>query len=364
MSHKTPLYQEHEKLDAKCVDFAGYLMPIHYGSQIEEHHTVRRDCGMFDVSHMLVSHVHGPDAKAFLRYLLANDVAKLEDGKALYSGMLNPKGGVIDDLIVYQVNEQEFRIISNAGTRDKVIPWLNQQAKRFEVSVEQLADMAIIAIQGPNAIEKFSQVLAADVAEQVNALKPFRFILHDAWQIARTGYTGEDGVEVVLPATQAVSLWQQLLKLGVKPIGLGARDTLRLEAGFNLYGQDMDETTSPLIANMGWTVAMKDERDFIGRDALAAEKAKGVAQQLVGLVLLDKGVLRAHQPVLLANGGKGETTSGSFSPTLGKSIALARLPIGAEGECEVEIRNRKLKAKIVKPNFVKQGKSVLSIDSA
>lgn len=359
MALHTPLCQEHETLNAKMVEFAGFLMPMHYGSQIEEHHAVRRDCGMFDVSHMMVSEIKGSQVEAFLQYLLANDVAKLDDGKALYSGMLNEAGGVIDDLITYRINKDYFRIISNAGTRDKVTVWLAKQAGSFDVVVSQLDGMAIIAVQGPTAIGKVAHVLDHDIVAQIEVLKPFHFVLDGSTQIARTGYTGEDGVEIVLPASEAVALWEKLLQAGVKPVGLGARDTLRLEAGFNLYGQDMDESTSPLVSNMGWTVAMKDDRHFIGRAALETEKSHGISQKLVGLVLLDKGVLRAHQAVSIPDLGDGEVTSGTFSPTLGKSVALARVPKEAEGECVVQVRNKLLSTQIVKPSFVKHGEALV-----
>lgn len=360
MSQKTCLYDNHINHGGKIVDFAGWEMPINYGSQMEEHHQVRNDAGMFDVSHMTVVDLQGEKVKPFLQKLLANDVAKLkETGKALYSPMLNEAGGVIDDLIVYYMRDDWFRVVVNAATRDKDLAWINQQAAAFSVSVTERAEMAMIAVQGPAAREKAMSVMPSNCAVAAAELKRFVGTAVGDWFIARTGYTGEDGFEIILPETEAADFWEALAEAGVKPIGLGARDTLRLEAGMNLYGTDMDETTSPLIANLGWTIAWEPaDRDFIGREKIAAEKAAGVAQKLVGLVLEDKGVLRGHMKVV-CEAGEGETTSGSFSPSLKQSIALARVPTAIGDSCEVEVRNKLLKAKVVKPVFFREGKSCL-----
>lgn len=355
MPYHTPLFQEHQALHAQMVTFANYMMPIHYGSQINEHHAVRQSCGMFDVSHMMLSEIEGVEATAFLQYLLMGDVARLRDGRALYSAMLNAAGGIIDDLIVYRINPTTYRLISNAGTREKVTAWLKQQAQAFAVNVTQMDDIAIIAIQGSKALSQVNKALDTHTATRVSALKPFSFILTaDHWQIAKTGYTGEAGLEIVLPADAAVPFWRALLQHGVAPVGLGARDTLRLEAGLNLYGQDMDATTSPLVANMEKFVSMANGRVFIGRSALERQKHQGVTQQLVGLILLDKGVLRTGQVVTISDVGEGVVTSGSFSPTLGKSIALARVPINANKDtpCAVQIRNKQLAAQVVPLPFV------------
>lgn len=360
MGKKTPLYQSHLDASAKMVDFAGWEMPIHYGSQIDEHKIVRSDAGMFDVSHMTVVDVVGDDARAYLQNLLSNDIAKLKTpGKALYSCMLNTDGGVVDDLIVYYLNDSFYRVIINSATRDKDIAWLNAQTANFQnLTLAERDDVAMIAVQGPNAREKALTLFADDLRPAIESLGRFMATEAGDYFVGRTGYTGEDGFEVLMPVNEADSCWQQLLDAGVKPCGLGARDTLRLEAGMSLYGTDMDETTSPLISGLGWTIAMSDERDFIGKQALQSEQKIGVKQQLVGLVLKDKGVLRNHLKVITANGG-GEITSGSFSPSLGKSIALARIPSGVTGEVEVEIRNKLLKADIVKIPFVRQGKSCI-----
>ncbi len=357
---RTPLYDKHLESNGKMVDFAGWEMPINYGSQVKEHKQVREDAGMFDVSHMVVLDFKGKDVKAFLQYLLANDVAKLtQPGKALYSGMLNHEGGVIDDLIVYYLADDDYRMVVNAATRDKDIKWITEQAQNYDLSMKERDDLAMVAVQGPNARQKVLATLPEGDVEKVAALKPFFGTPLDESFIARTGYTGEDGFEIMLPNNKAAAFWDKLLTQGVKPIGLGARDTLRLEAGMNLYGTDMDENISPLQAGMGWTVAWEPaERQFIGRSALEKEKAEGSKQKLVGLVLQDKGVLRSHQKVMTAQ-GEGEITSGSFSPTLGVSIALARIPADATDSCHVDIRGKQLAAKIVRPPFVRNGKALV-----
>jgi aminomethyltransferase len=344
-------------------------MPIHYGSQIEEHHAVRRDAGMFDVSHMCALDLVGSDATRWLRHLLANDVAKLiTPGKALYSCLLNEAGGVIDDLIVYFFSAGHFRIVVNAGTAEKDIAWMRKQLAGFKAELTQRRDgagaLAMIAVQGPHARERFWTACPAARAA-TEALGIFQAAepasMGDGWMVARTGYTGEDGFEITFPADAAADVWKKLLAAGVKPCGLGARDTLRLEAGMNLYGQDMGEEISPYEAGLRWTVDLKDAaRDFIGKSALEGKDARPVRNQFAGLLLLDRGVLRAHQKVITAQ-GIGEITSGSFSPSLDRSIALARLPVAVAvgSEVEVEIRDKRLKARVVKPSFVRNGKNLI-----
>jgi aminomethyltransferase len=363
MGLRTPLYDVHLAAGARVVDFGGWDMPVNYGSQIEEHHAVRRDAGMFDVSHMCVVDLRGPRVRDFLRRLLANDVAKLaQPGKALYSCMLRDDGGVIDDLIVYFLDETWFRMVVNAGTRDKDLEWLHAQAGAFGVAVEPRPDLAMIAVQGPSARAKASTCLEPDLAAAAMGLDYFVGAARDPWFVARTGYTGEDGWEIVLPATEAVSFWAKLLAAGVRQCGLGARDTLRLEAGMNLYGSDMDESTSPLESGLAWTVAWEpQDRNFLGRDALVAQKAQGVPRKLVGLVLEERGVLRSHQKVFVASVGEGEVTSGTFSPTLDRSIGLARVPAATADRCEVEIRGRLLHARVVRPPFVRHGKIAIQL---
>jgi aminomethyltransferase len=360
MGQRTPLYDLHLALGAKLVDFGGWDMPLHYGSQVEEHHQVRRDCGVFDVSHMTVIDIAGPQAKSWLQRLLANDVNRLrEAGQALYSTMLEPEGGIIDDMIVY-LTPSGYRLVVNAATRDKDLAWMHAQAVEFDVHVHERTDLAMLAIQGPKARARLAEVLDQAQAQVVQALKPFEARAEGDWYIARTGYTGEDGVEIILPALQAPAFFNDLVGAGIAPIGLGARDTLRLEAGMNLYGQDMDEANSPLASNLAWSVCWEPQsRDFIGRAALEAERRAGVGRKLVGLVLEERGVLRAHQVVRISEIGEGEITSGSFSPTLSKSIALARVPMATADRAEVEIRGKWYPVRVVKPTFVRHGKTLI-----
>jgi aminomethyltransferase len=368
MTQKTILNDTHRALGAKIVDFGGWDMPLHYGSQVEEHHLVRRDAGMFDVSHMTVVDLRGERVREFLRHLVANSVDKLKaPGKALYTAMLNEQGGVIDDLIVYFMGEGFFRLVVNAATRDKDLAWITQQARAFGVEVRERPDFGMIAVQGPTARERVLGLLDAEGAAAAGKLTRFAAAEVKAKDgtplfVARTGYTGEDGFEIVVPEDRTVAFWKALLEAGVKPAGLGARDTLRLEAGMNLYGQDMDENVTPYEAALAWTVALDDQadgkpRDFIGRSALEAQKAAGVPTQMIGLVMDEKGVLRHGQKVLTAN-GDGEILSGTFSPTLGKAIAFARVPAGelADGSVRVDIRGREVPVRVVKFPFVREGK--------
>lgn len=353
---KTPLHHAHIDAGARMVDFAGWEMPINYGSQIDEHHAVRRAAGMFDVSHMCPVEVRGPQARPFLAHLLANDIGKLSTaGKALYSCMLNEQGGVIDDLICYYLAEDHFRVVVNAGTREKDLEWMRARASAFDVNVAAMDAYGMIAVQGPDAREKFLGLLTPELRATAEALEPFNAAQVGDLFVARTGYTGEDGFEIICSEQGARPLWDTLVGVGVTPCGLGARDSLRLEAGMNLYGQDMDETVSPLESGLGWTVAMNDARDFIGRSALEAQKEAGVKWRFTGLVLLDRGVLR-HDQVVRTSAGEGIITSGGFSPTLERAIALARLPAGDEEQCKVEIRGRELAAVTVRPPFVRSGK--------
>ena len=357
MTQQTILNATHRALGAKMVDFGGWDMPLNYGSQIEEHHVVRRDAGMFDVSHMTVVDLHGAKVRAFLRHLFANSVDKLKvSGKALYSCMLNEQGGVIDDLIVYFLSEDFFRVVVNAATHDKDLAWIEKQAKAFDITVTERADLSMIAVQGPNARAKVQSCLSPATREKAAKIGKFVACEGDGLFIARTGYTGEDGYEIIVPETQAVDLWNQLIAAGVTPAGLGARDTLRLEAGMNLYGQDMDETITPWEAGLAWTVALDEGRDFLGRAALEKQKADGVSRAMVGLVMDDKGVLRHGQRVVTAR-GDGEILSGTFSPTLGKAIAFARVPAATTDKAEVDIRGKLAPVRVVKYPFVRDGKA-------
>ena len=351
---RTPLFDAHIAANAKMTEFAGWAMPIRYGSQIEEHHAVRARAGMFDVSHMTVVDFRGAGTTAFLRHVLANDVAKLKaPGQALYSALLNAAGGIIDDVIAYR-RDGGYRVVSNAATRDRIIAWYATHAERFDTALVERGDIAMIAVQGPEAVALFAQ---ATGFAQVVELKRFHALdVRDGWMIARTGYTGEDGVEVMLPARDAPGLWRELGSAGVRPAGLGARDTLRLEAGLNLYGQDMDESTTPLESNLAWTVAFEPaERDFIGRAALDAQRATGIGDKLTGVALRDRGVMRQGMKVI-TNAGDGEVRSGIFSPTLGYSIGLARVPRATTGEVGILIRGRERRSRIVRPPFVAKRK--------
>jgi len=386
VGRQTPLFRLHQELNARIVDFGGWDMPVQYSSQIAEHHAVRRAAGVFDVSHMCVLDLKGPRVRDFLRTLLANDVNKLKTpGKALYSCMLNDAGGVIDDLIVYYLDDAWFRLVVNAGTRDKDLAWIRRQAAEAGAAaaggaasgtlvIEERADLAMLAIQGPDARARTVQLLSGAGAAAALGLGPFVGREIDGWFVARTGYTGEDGFEVTLPAAEAIGVWRKLNALGVASCGLGARDTLRLEAGMNLYGNDMDENTNPLESGLAWTVALEaPERRFIGRRALEEIEARGVPRKLVGLVLEDRGVLRSHQKVLVstrpqispgsesgAAAATGEITSGTYSPTLERSIALARVPAGTGASVQVDIRGKLLAARVVKPPFVRSGKSLIN----
>ena len=363
MGRRTPLFDLHNRLGARMVDFGGWDMPVHYGSQIEEHHAVRRHAGLFDVSHMCVVDLAGDRVRPFLEHLVANDVGRLRaPGKALYSCLLNEDGGVLDDLIIYYLGETFFRVVVNAGTRDKDLEWLRAQAGPFGVSVEPRLDLAMVAVQGPHARDKAAALLEPGLAERAMQLGAFVGAPAGDWFVARTGYTGEDGFEIMLPAGEVAGFWERLRHGGVRPCGLGARDTLRLEAGMNLYGSDMDETVSPLECGLGWTVAWDAQgRDFIGRPALAEQKARGVARKQVGLVLSDRAVLRSHQKVIVAAVGEGEVTSGTFSPTLERSIGLARVPAQTADRCEVEIRGKLMSAAVVRPPFVRNGRPVIAL---
>lgn len=359
MVAKTSLNEIHREMGAKMVDFGGWDMPLHYGSQLKEHLEVREHAGMFDVSHMTVVDIDGPDARSYLQKVMANDVAKLTSpGSALYTVMLNMSGGVIDDLIVYFLDNESYRLVVNCGTREKDLAWLENQAHTLNVEVKERPDLGIVAVQGPAA--KSAVLSAYPDLSVIGELEPFQFVQTGDWLVAGTGYTGEDGFEMIVPCEDLAGLWQRLAERGVKPCGLGARDTLRLEAGYCLYGHEMDESISPLSANLGWTIALEPaDRDFLGRAAVENQKASPETPKLVGLVLEDRGVLRAGQTVVCADGSEGVVTSGSYSPTMEKSIALARVPMSVSSDCDVLVRNKKLRARVVRPAFVRHGKPLV-----
>lgn len=359
----TPLYQQHLSSQGHMVDFYGWSLPMSYGSQLAEHHAVRRHVGMFDVSHMAIVEVTGQQAYAFLRFLLANDIAKLKQtGRAQYTLMLNEQGGVLDDLIVFFAQSQRYRLIFNAANAKRNIEWVEQVAQDFHVTIAHLQDLANVAVQGPKACE-LVQSLQPELSEQLSNLKPFRFIESQHWLFSRTGYTGEDGLEIMLPSEQAPAFWQSLLDQGAQPCGLGARDTLRIEAGLNLYGQDMDESTLPIESNLDWVVSWQDsERHFVGRQALESS-GSSISRRLVGVVLLEKGVLRSGQQALSGETVQGTVTSGTFSPTMQRGIGLIRLDqsVTINDLLTIQYRRRYMQAQVVKPPFVRQGQVLVTI---
>ena len=357
MTEKTPLHTAHLKANARMVNFAGWEMPLHYGSQIQEHHSVRKNAGVFDVSHMAILDFCGPDALKLLQSVLSTDISRLAIHAGRYGCLLNPEGGVKDDLIAYRLSSADFRLVVNASTRDKDIAWFRAHAKNHHLKINIRTDLAMLAIQGPTVPEKISAIFPKKMRLSVSSLKPFCVTPHDDWLIARTGYTGEEGFEVMLPADTVSLFWQTLLAAGIQPCGLGARDTLRLEAGLNLYGADMDETTSPLISGLAWTVDLdQTERDFIGRKALLDQRKAGIKEKRVGILADARTILRNHQTVEIPENDNGIITSGSFSPTLGVGIALARVPTAAGVTCDVTVRGKKIPARIIRPPFIRHGK--------
>jgi len=362
MTQRTPLFAKHVLAGAQIVDFSGWEMPLHYGSQIDEHHKVREFAGVFDVSHMTVVEVVGVQSRTYLRRLLANDIAKLTDpGTGLYSCMLNERGGVVDDLIAYRRIDDEYRLIVNAATRVQDLSWMDSVAAQFDVALQERTDLIMLAVQGPQACAAVAELLPGELSTAALKLKSFACIEHEEVFVARTGYTGEDGWEILLPVESGLLLWDEILAAGITPCGLGARDTLRLEAGLSLYGQEMDEQTSPLVSGLGWTVAWQpDERDFIGREALEHERGRPDADKLVGLILQDRGIMRHGQRVITP-AGDGIITSGGFSPTIQRSIALARIPSEATDDCRVQIRTAERRARIVRPPFVRNGRVLVDL---
>lgn len=357
---KTPLHANHLASSARMVDFHGWEMPLNYGSQLDEHHYVRTDAGMFDVSHMNVVDVLGAGGRQFLRHLLTNDIDTLHHtGRALYTCMCNEHGGIIDDLIVYQRASDNYRLILNSATRVHDLAWIRDHIQGFSAGLQERSDLAMLAVQGPNAIKKTLTVLNPAQVDAISTLGPFECVDVDHWFFARTGYTGEDGLEIVVPQNEISNVWTALIDAGVKPCGLAARDTLRLEAGLLLYGQDMDELTTPLESGLAWTVKWEPEdRGFIGQGALLAQKRQNLKQKFVGLTLLDKGVMRAGQRVIVEGHPDGIITSGTYSPTLEKSIALARVPIETGEQVMVDIRGKLFPAFVSKPRFVKHGNPI------
>lgn len=360
MIARTPLYATHLALNAKMTDFHGWEMPLHYGSQINEHHAVRRHAGVFDVSHMTIIDILGAGGRQLLRKLLTHDIDQLvHKGKALYSCMCNEHGGIIDDLIVYQRASDNYRVVLNSATREVDIAWIRKKSEGFSVGLQERHELAMLAVQGPEAIAKTLSILNPTQTDSLSTLTYFESVEIDNWFFAKTGYTGEEGFEIIVPKEAVAQLWSDLLKVGVKPCGLAARDTLRLEAGMLLYGQDMDASTTPLESGLAWTVTWEPEdRDFIGMGALLSQKKEGITQKMVGLTLLDKGIMRSEQRVIVEGAPDGVITSGGYSPTLDKSIALARVPTAVGSHVLVEIRGKLIPARVGKPRFVKQGQAL------
>lgn len=360
MISKTALHASHQAAGARMVDFHGWEMPLHYGSQMDEHHAIRQHAGMFDVSHMTVVDVLGAGGRQFLRKLLTNDVDQLEHtGRALYTCMCNEHGGIIDDLIVYQRASDNYRLVLNSATRTRDLAWIREKITGFSAGLQERTELSMLAVQGPEAIKKTLSVLNPAQADAISTLTYFECVDVENWFFARTGYTGEDGLEIILPQDDIVDLWAALIKAQVKPCGLAARDTLRLEAGMFLYGQDMDESTTPLESGLAWTVKWQPEdRDFIGMGALLSQKQQGLKRKLVGLTLDSKGVMRTGQRVVVDGHPDGIITSGTYSPTLAKSIAFARVPMGTGTEVMIDIRGKLVPASVGKPRFVKHGEPI------
>ncbi len=352
----TPLHALHLAAGARMAPFAGWDMPLHYGSQLDEHHVVRTAAGVFDVSHMAQADISGPQADGYLRRVLCGDVARIGTGKALYTCLLNEQAGIIDDLLVYRLGTDRFRVVLNAARRDADLAWLRGQLAGFDVDLTPRDDLAMLAVQGPQARTLASRSLPDALRVAAAGLARFAAAEHGDWLVGRTGYTGEDGFEIMLPADSAPQVWQTLLEAGIRPSGLGSRDTLRLEAGLSLYGHDMDETITPLECGLAWTVHWEPpHRDFIGQAALAARRTAGPAQQRAGVVLACRGVLRDDAPVFQEGRQIGHLTSGGFGPTVGRGIGLARVETGAEGVCTIRIRDRDLPGQLVTPPFVREG---------
>ena len=351
--NKTPLNNAHIELGAKMVNFSHWEMPISYTSLIEEHHAVRNTAGVFDVSHMSIFDFNGGDQVAFFEKIFANDIKKISNkDKAIYGALLNEEGGILDDLIIYHANEK-FRLVSNCSTREQNRQWYEKHAVEFGVEVVERSDMGILAIQGPDALSK---ILSIDgINPQVNNLQSFGCMFDGDKLYERTGYTGEAGLEIIVPSVDINQFWDQALRLGCASVGLGARDTLRLEAGLNLYGNDMTIENHPYESNLGWTIDMTDEnRQFIGKQALLSiDQSK--SQKIVGIILRDKGVLRSGYEVI-HDEGKGVILSGSYSPTLQSSIGLARVDQGYKKDGKVMIRNKMLNIDFVSPRFIERGK--------
>lgn len=359
---RTPLYEQHKALGARFVDFGGWEMPVQYTSILEEHQAVRTRAGLFDVSHMGEFKIEGESAQAFLQYLVPNDVGRLTVQQALYTQLCLPNGNTIDDLLVYRLTEDHYMLVVNAANIEKDLAWVKKQADAFpNVSViDQSATTALLALQGPAAQDILQPFTAANLAEIDYYHATADLVDGVNCIISRTGYTGEDGFELYCPSVDAVKLWNDLLDAGkpqgLQPAGLGARDTLRLEAGYCLYGHELDEDTNPLEARLGWTIKFK-KGDFIGHDALAQVKAQGPRRLLVGIELLERGVPRGGYAIYQQDRQIGALTSGSPGPTVGKNIGMGYVEAAqavAGQQVYIDIRGKRVAAQIVGLPFYKR----------
>jgi aminomethyltransferase len=353
---RTPLYEEHKSLGARLVDFAGWEMPVQYEGIKAEHNAVRNHAGLFDVSHMGEVVFRGPDAEEAVQRLVTRDVTRQETGQAGYSAVCYEEGGTVDDVIVYR-RPDDFLVVVNASNREKDLDHFRENTQDLDVEVaDESDDWALLAVQGPEAAGILQDFTDADLSN----LKPFRFVEGAIGgaktSISRTGYTGEDGFELYLSPDDAPHLWRELLEAGATPAGLGARDTLRLEAGMCLYGNELDPETTPLEAGIDFAVHLDKEQEFIGQEALRREKEEGLGKKLVGFEVEGRGIARHDYPVRAGEENVGRVTSGTLSPTLGKAIGLALVSPGVEDRFEVLIRDRPVEAHAVQLPFYKREK--------
>ncbi len=361
-SQQVPLHHIHQQLGAKIVPFAGFDMPVRYSSDLDEHNTVRNGVGIFDVSHMGEFIVKGDDALALIQRVSANDASTLFDGKVQYSYLPNGRGGIVDDLLVYRISEIEYMLVVNASNIDKDWQWINQYVREDDnlTLVNVSADMCLFAVQGPKAAEALQSLTNADLTMGYYTFEKTDFAGMANVIVSATGYTGAGGFEIYVSNHQAEAVWNAIMEAGkpygIKPIGLGARDTLRLEMGYNLYGNDITDETSPIEAGLGWVT--KFTHDFVDADVLKAQKEQGVSRKLVGFAMIDRGIPRGHYELADADGNTvGEVTSGTQSPTLGKGIGLGYVPTALSkpgSEIFVKVRDKLLKAEVVKLPFVKK----------
>ncbi len=357
---KTPLNQIHKSYGGRMVDYAGWEMPVQYEGALREHLAVREAVGVFDVSHMGELEVTGPDALRLVQSATSNDVAKLSDGQAQYSALLYPEGTFVDDVVVYRLSGRHFLICVNAANREKDFAWLSGMAEG-EVQVEDRSDQYVqLAVQGPRAAEVLQELTDVDLASIAVYWFKRGVVAGAEAIVSRTGYTGEDGFEIYFPPRDAETVWEALFRAGagagIRPAGLAARNTLRLEMKYALYGNDINEKTTPLEAGLGWIVKLSKDA-FVGREALLKQKADGVSRRLVGFEMVDKGIARDHYPVVVDGQPVGEVTSGSFAPSIDKAVGLTYLPTESAqvGQIiEVEIRGKRARAEVVKTPFYRK----------